>query len=1077
MRSFFKFSLPGMMLGIAVLFAAGPFHAWGQAGARAVETEFEYASRLIEGGFPDYAQSVMDDVVAEHPELADRARVIRAQALVAARNFEAAEKVLAEVPEGSPQSQAIRLAIADGYYVSGDYEASGRIYDEFFARHDETPSDPDILRFFSEAAYKYAQMQRMRDNPKGAAEAYGHVLRTIQDEELIRQVKVEQAELWLRVAEEMEPGEERDKIIQNASSNCREVLWGGMDLWFGRAVACLAQAMILDGRRDEAADLIRSNLEMLRKVDELIREAELPLSDSPLAGARSLLADLLRSEADDLMAEKARREALALDYFEKALKEYQAVWELIQQGIRRDDNYLKRYPDRTVEDLRGTEFERRKPIDDLLEALGDFHGIVDQAGGSSGWEVENRERVNKILATVTEIGKKLGELDRKRGVTPTSDMQLGERFRGREALERARYFLAPAEERRKNALRLYVQALQHEYQVYVTYSGSSWSREAGRNVDALKSLLENLTGQKVTIEVGAEQKRKMGLVLINDGRTLFRQSEYASAAERLLEGLQALPEGRHAVPALANLMECHARLGNDIWVRMLAAYTGERFYDEESAPQALLRIGRYYYDQKNVLMYARIYETYLENFPEHYAAPAILYMLGEQRWEAEDYRGAESYYRRVVENYPQSGEYLRALNRLGWSFYLREMYPEAAEFFDKVVERASPGRLRAEAKLCQADALRNAGEFARAIVHYRELAKWLSDEESVYRRTSQVEDRGAYREFLEQAVFFQGHCLSQIADQPGRESEYRRAAVRLYRDFVTRFPDSRFAPSALSSMGAVLLSDDQSEAAAEVFDELARRYPESEAGKNARFAMVRSLLSIGQVDRARRELRGMVAEPDAFTTQHFLNLGELFFEEEDYASALMALNQAEKTPIDEAATNERQRRSIRQRLLMRLGRTHFELGDAAAAAEVLTELIEQYPTSSLIYEARFLLAKAQRELGMTEEAIASLREIFRQSSDQAMINRATLELGKIQVNRGEIGKALASFQRIVLVEDPSNPEIRPLYEEALGLSVELYARQENWSKVVRSADQYLALFPSGERADEVRRLRLEAGMK
>ena len=56
--------------------------------AEDIEREFEYAGLLLEEGFPDYAVIVAERVVAQHPELKDRANIVRAEALIAARRRE-----------------------------------------------------------------------------------------------------------------------------------------------------------------------------------------------------------------------------------------------------------------------------------------------------------------------------------------------------------------------------------------------------------------------------------------------------------------------------------------------------------------------------------------------------------------------------------------------------------------------------------------------------------------------------------------------------------------------------------------------------------------------------------------------------------------------------------------------------------------------------------------------------------------------------------------------------------------------------------------------------------------------------
>lgn len=1083
-----------LAIGLGLALAVYPVVSSAQRGGDAeIEREFRFAAALIDADYPEYAEAIVDALLAAHPDVTDvreRANVIRAQAMVARRRFEEAERFLNELPPDSPRARAIRLAMADGYYLMGNYEACTAIYEDFFAQYDEElPEDPDLLRFFAEAAYQYAQMLILRDDPVGAAAAYAHVLRAIDpaEREMRRTVMVERSELLLRAAEDLPPGEERQAKIDQAIEHCREVLWGGMDLWFGRAVICLAQTYILSDDRDTAIELLQTNLRMLRTVDDLMRDANIPLTESPLAGARSLLARLYIEEADLLVGERGAREARGLGYLRQAYDAYESIWRMIRRGNQRDAQWLERNPGRTVADLPSRreadrsldaptlEQERRAPFTNLAAALERFRQRLDAVGGVQGWSEANRQTATDLREKTVELIETIRTYEGIRiGVTPSREMDVGERFRGREALERAAFFLGDEEDRKQSAVRRYTQALQHDYHVFVNYAGSPWARQSGERVDGLKSTLENLTGQTVRIEVGAESRLRSGLAMITQGRTAFRQSNYAEAVERFVDGLNIRPTGDHVMGVLANLIDAYSRLEKPLYVRMLAEYIGERFGDHAMAPTTLLRIARFYYDRDDPDMYLDLYERYLQLFPNHYMASTILFMLGEQRWEVKDFEHARGYYRRVVDNYPQSGEFMRALNRIGWSYYLQDQFAEAADVFEQVAERAQPGMLRAEAKLSLADSLRQTGQYMQAIRHYRELSRWLEDRGSIYRATAAAREQS--ERLLEQAMFFQGHCLSRVEEPEDRIEEFRQGAVTLFREFVTRFPRSELAPLALGSTGAVLLALEQADAAADVYDELARNYPESEAGRDARFAMIRSLLDIGQMRRAREELTAMIEDADRHTASQFLRLGRIFSESRDHPSAIRALDRAVAKLSDDAIEPD-QRRAMDQRARMLLGQSHFAQGNHDETVRHVRHLIDNYPASAMFFEARFLLGRAYQSLGRIDEAVETLRDVFRQAQDQLLINRATLLFAELQAGRGETSEALASFQRIVLLENPEDPEVRPMFEQALASSVGLFVELGRWNDAVESADQYLRLFPSGADAVDVRNWRVQAVMQ
>ena len=1072
----------------AALFAiAIALVACAATGAEDVDHEFEFAAKLIEAGLPDYAEMVVNRVVEKHPDQEDRANVIRAEALVALRRLPQAEDIASRMDKESPKTQAIWLAIADGHFLVGDKAKSRAIYEDFFKRYkDEPPADTDLLRFYTVAAHKFGQMLAMEDDPKAAADIYGLLLVVLEDREMKRQIKMEQAELLLRAARTL-TGKELTPVLDLAEKNCNEVIWDGKDLWFGRAVTSLAEVQILRGRNDGATRLLRENLRMLKKLDEFLKESGIPVSESPFAGARSLLGQLYREEADTLTGTQAVREAAALGYLERALAEYEYVWGLIVRVHKRDVARVERKDEddkppspserqKRLEALVGTKDQRRKPFEDMAAALKEFKDTVTQASGDE-WSQEATAQATAFTAKLTNLLHTVEQFPMDIGTTLTADMALGERFAGREFMEKARPYMEGPDARQERGVQFYVRSLKEYYNVFVGYPGSEWSEEASEKVAVLKARLKELTGTEPTIETTSGGKKKLGLVMLKEGDSLHGRKEYDKAVEQYMAGLNSYPEGDEAVVALIKLIECHVALQHPLQVQVTGEYLAERFNDRPEAPQGLLRVGRMYFEKEDRAMYEYVYEMYLRHFPKHQSAPAILYMLGEQRWKAEDYASGRPYYLRLIESYPNSFYYLKSLNRMGWSYYLGDeddRYEHAVKYFSEAAKAATPGKQKAQAKLCLADSYRQKEDYLDALKHYHELSSWLSENGTIYTSSSTMV--AAHSKIHEQATFFQAYCLSRIEEPADKVPAYRTKAVELYRSFVARFPRSELAPTALSSLGAVLLAAGKSEEAAAAYEDLAARYPDTEAGQNAKFAMIRSLLEIGQTQRAQQTLRDMLATPKEFPVDHFLKVGLLMAEFEEHDSAALALKQATET-LRLTAADKKEHAEMEQRALLGLGKAESALARYADATRTLDQLIERYPRSGLFYEARFLLGRAYKLSGKPAEAEDVLRDVFKRANDQDLINRATIELAEIQIAKGEKKDALASYQRIVLLQSPEKPKTRPIYEVALAQSVTLFAEMERWAEALENCDRYLVHFPNGKNAGDVRKVRTKARLE
>ena len=1038
-----------------------------------LEREFEFASGLIHKlKMPDLAEKVMDRIEMEHPHLRERVTVVRAEALIERRRFRQAEELLASVPRESPKAQAILLALADGYFMAGEREKTRAIYADFFSRFtNAVPTDPDLRRFFRDAAYKFSQMLAMANDPLAAAGMYDRILPLLgpDDREALRQLKLEQAELLLRAARGLSPGKEREALIKKARANCDEVMWGGMDLWFGRAVAALANAELIEGNENSAISLLTKNMEMLKKLDERLSEAGL-ISESPYAGALSLLGRIHKDRGDLLTAAREAREAEALRFLERAAGDFEQLWAMISRAAQREAAMLERAAkEKTSLTLPGTPEARQKPFVDFLENVRRLDAALADLE-RAGWTAGLADRKNKLRERVQKLIQAAETFDKKHGVTPQADLMLGESFEGWVQMRRGLDYLASDEKRLELALSNYADALRRFYTVFSTYPGTDWSHTAGEAIDRIKSRVKELTGKEVTIEAREGGKEKIARVVLREGHNLFGRKEYEKAAEQYLKGLNDYPEGEEPLTALGNLLECYARLKDGHSLRMTAWYLSERFRGNPIAAQAFLRVGRYFFEENHRDLYLFIYERYLEGFPEHPSAPEILFMLGEQRWKVEDYEGAVAYYRRLTERYTKTPRYLQALHRIGWAYYLRGDFPKAVEGFTQYLSEAQAGTEKAQAKLCLADAYRQMGAYADAYAHYAELTGWLDNRGGPF--STSVEALRKNEEIHQQAFFFMGHCKMMMAPSGEAGAKERQEAIAHFRRFVETYSKSSLAPSALSAMGAILLVEGRSEEAARVYEELAAQYPQSDAGQNARLAMLRSLLEIQRPEKAEEVLQEMLKEADRYPADQFLRAGLLFQDRGRHEAAVRALEMAMKRI--ETVSEGVKPSDVEQRALMALGQSRLHLNRPAEAAEALRRLIEQYPRSAFFFEARFLLGQALRAAGRPNEAMEALREVFTRATDQRLITRATLELAEIQLSQGDRDGALASYQRIVLLSKAEDPVIRPLFQKALYESVRLFREIGRWEDVIENANRFTSEFPQAAGAEEVRKWRSEA---
>ncbi len=1031
------------------------------------EREFEFARGLIRLNMPELAEQVMDRLVLQNPELDSRANVIRAEAMIHRRQLAAAEEILRSMPADSSSAQAILLALADAYFLIGERDKTREIYTEFFQQYEgEVPTDPDVIRFLLESAYKYVQMLIHDQDYQSAVVVYDLLLDVVDKRDQSRQIMLEQAEVALKAAEETIAlsEAERETLYQKAEENFTEVLWGGMDHWFGRALTAYARYMVLRGNLAEAREMLQSNIQLMEDMDEQLREANIPVSESPMAGARSLLGKLYMDEGQLMVAPDPERHDEILACFERALQAFATEWRIMERAKRREDAAREAGREPTDDSLRALTGrpERMQPYNDMVAVLEEFLATVTDVQ----WDLEVTERAREMESGLRELYNKVRDFDFEPGISPSLGISIDENFDGKIAISQGLELLRPEEERRADAVQLLVQSLTEYYNVFSEYAGSHWSTTAGEIVGQLRNLLFELTGRRVVIDVGPDQEERIATVHFREGDSLHRRSQHREAIESYLMGLNVAGESADALNAISNMMEAHARLDETYMVRMLAGYLAERFADRPVAAQALLRIGRHYFDAQEMEMYHELYELFLESFADHDRAPGILFMLGEQQWRVKDYPGSEIYYRRVVERYPQSPQSLSAMNRIAWGHFLVSDYSNAVTAFNDYLEVAPASQEKAQAKLCLAESYRMSGRPRQALQAYETLVSWLEPDPNPY--TASTEQKRENREILMQAHFFRAFCYSQIHEPETEVPQYREKAIEIYQSFIDTYPRSRLAPIAMASLGAVFFERGNSDEAARVFEQLAESYPDSEAGQNARFAMIRSLVDIGRMDKAKEVFDEMLRDHDRYSPGQFARVAQLMLEHEEYTASEKAFL------LVKDATEER---AVLERTLFGLGRVQSKLGKHSDAVANIEDLIRRYPNTGHFYEARFLLAHAFSEQGKFSEAIRSMHDVFNRASDNVMINRASLELAKLQLRSDDRSGALASFQRVVLLSDPNNPEIRPIYEQALLGSIRLYRDNEQWEEVIESCDLYMRYFTLADDADQVRRWRSEALMQ
>jgi tetratricopeptide (TPR) repeat protein len=293
------------------------------ASAQTIDDDFAFASGLIDWGFPEYALKFAESILQKHPEEADRVNMIRAQIFISGRKFSDAEAILAKLGAGNTKSDAIRLALANAYNTSGEPEKARQIYTEFFGRFTEKPTDPDILRFYRDAAYRYAAMLEDSGDLVGALAAYDRVLSTDPEKDIQRRIKTDQSKLYLKLAQTNHEGK-RDEYAAKTRSLVEEIQWGGVDLWFGQSIITVANVELIYNDEAKAQKIIKDYSDILNQIDVLLEENGMAKGLSPRAGARFLSGEISQRAGEQAAANND--DAAAISSYVAALNEFYNVF-------------------------------------------------------------------------------------------------------------------------------------------------------------------------------------------------------------------------------------------------------------------------------------------------------------------------------------------------------------------------------------------------------------------------------------------------------------------------------------------------------------------------------------------------------------------------------------------------------------------------------------------------------------------------------------------------------------------------------------------------------------------------------
>ena len=575
-----------------------------------VDDEFRFASALIERGFPDLAETVLDEILKSNPDRDQEAGLVRAQLLMANRQFEEAEEIVRAIDGSTDSGRRVRIILARYYYRAGNVEKAKALYEDYFAQFESVPDEPELLEDYLDAAFKFGQMLALVDDFEGGINYLQRVLDGGPDRDLGRQVQELQAGYHLLAAESKE-GAARKGHLSAVRESATDMEFGG-PYWVARSALLRADAARIEGNLDEALETLEGQRKFFSSYEKSLKAEGVSLSESPKSDYYFIRGRIREDEAGALLP-RAKKNPDVKDQTKK----------LLARALNDYGRILKNYPQSTHA---GDALLRFENVSDVIRDLGGKI-VANQSITGSGtqnvdqlfaqaelqFKQENHERaIEEYLESLNKFPDTSASpralLNLGKSYLQTGDIlmskvvfdYLSERYAGNEPAAQAALILSSYF--RKNdqlplsywSYKLFAERFpDHPKAAQVLYTVALQEVKEGDDAEAAR-LFDTLTHRYA----GSEFYLK---ALKASGWDAYKIEKYSDALEKFSIYAEESPEGYEKANAALVAADCQLRLGDH-------AGAFKRFRDLAAALDPSDKENPYYVDDESREKVASLHE-------------------------------------------------------------------------------------------------------------------------------------------------------------------------------------------------------------------------------------------------------------------------------------------------------------------------------------------------------------------------------------------------------------------------------------------------------------------------------------
>ena len=269
----------------------------------ALKAEISYVEALIDCGFPDFAEIIIEATKKKWPESEAMFFAIEIRGMLSLGKFAEAEAKIAALPDrDGGKYWAARLEVANNYFQQGRKKECAEIYSAFFKKFTAPPKG--LREFYLQACYAYGQLLIADKKFAEAAQCYEAFLKHLdrkhndEDANIWCNVACETSEIYLRLASDKATPAERTRELEAAKKLVDQLLWEqGRPVFFGRAIAMKANIELLKGKTERAQATIDDYMDQLAELHKNIKDFDPDgrkglLRQSPMPLCRYMLADM-----------------------------------------------------------------------------------------------------------------------------------------------------------------------------------------------------------------------------------------------------------------------------------------------------------------------------------------------------------------------------------------------------------------------------------------------------------------------------------------------------------------------------------------------------------------------------------------------------------------------------------------------------------------------------------------------------------------------------------------------------------------------------------------------------------------